>query len=228
MTDLQLADSSPDHFPGALVHWADRLDPSKHSQHIFDVAFKAIDSALLTTAAYLAVRDMHPDKTTELRLSALWMDASRAVAPIDPDFANSMAYKGLGWANPAFWDVARDLRYKIEVTDVQKARALLTRQRQALERKLEQGRTLFAPAHITAGSPVLMAALVLAGIFGFGCIYGGIQLMAAPGSGDTVFNFLGLEFSTKQAGVAAIALGAAAIILIFRRVLKTVVDLGRI
>lgn len=52
--------------------------------------------------------------------------------------------------------------------------------------------------------------------------------MSSTGSGDTYFDFLGLKFSTKQAGVAAIALGAATIILVFRRVLKTVVDLGRI
>jgi hypothetical protein len=86
-------------------------------------------------------------------------------------------------------------------------------------------RILEAPAHITAGNPVLIVALFFAGIFGLGCIYGGIQLM---GAGETVFNFLGLQFSTKQAGVAAIALGAATIILTFRKVLKTVVDLGRI
>ena len=48
------------------------------------------------------------------------------------------------------------------------------------------------------------------------------------GTGDTTLDFFGLQFSTKQAGVAAIALGAATIILTFRKVLKTVVDLGRI
>lgn len=86
----------------------------------------------------------------------------------------------------------------------------------------------WAPDHIRAGTPVLIVSLVLAGTFGVACIYGGIQLMAAPVSGETTFNFIGLQFTTKQAGVASIALGTAVIILTFRKVLKTVVDLGRI
>lgn len=84
-----------------------------------------------------------------------------------------------------------------------------------------------APAHIWAGTPVLVVSLVLAAAFGIACIYGGIQLMAAPG-GETTFDFIGLQFTTKHAGVASIALGATVIILTFRKVLKTVVDLGRI
>jgi internalin A len=87
---------------------------------------------------------------------------------------------------------------------------------------------IFAPPHIRAGNPVMIITLLLAGIFGIACVYAGIQLMYAPGSGDTIFDFIGLQFSTKQAGVASIALGAASIILTFRKVLKTVVDLGRI
>lgn len=87
---------------------------------------------------------------------------------------------------------------------------------------------LAEPAHITAGKSILIVTLALAGAFGLGCIFGGIQLMAASGAGETTFDFFGLKFSTKQAGVAAIALGAATIILTFRKVLKTVVDLGRI
>jgi hypothetical protein len=52
--------------------------------------------------------------------------------------------------------------------------------------------------------------------------------MNATGSGDTTFDFNGLQFTTKQAGVASLARGATVIILTFRKVLKTLVDLGRI
>jgi hypothetical protein len=84
-----------------------------------------------------------------------------------------------------------------------------------------------APQHIQAGNPVMIITLIMAGFFGIACVYAGIQLVNAPGAGDTLFDFLGLKFRTMHAGVAAIALGAAAIILTFRKVLKTVVDLGR-
>ncbi|RDJ06389.1 hypothetical protein [Rhizobium grahamii] len=73
----------------------------------------------------------------------------------------------------------------------------------------------------------LVTVSVLATVFGLGCIYGGILLMAAPGVGATSFDFLNLQFSTQQTGVAAIALGAASIIMIFRKVLKAIVDIGR-
>jgi hypothetical protein len=82
--------------------------------------------------------------------------------------------------------------------------------------------------HILAGTVVLMVVLLGATIFSIACILGGIELMSVPVSGETTFDFIGLKFTTKHAGVAAIALGAAVIILIFRKVLKTVVDLGRI
>jgi hypothetical protein len=231
-TNLQLTDNSLDRFPGALVHWANRLHPSEDDRQTFDEAFKAIDNALIETAAYLAMRETSPNREKELSLSQLWMVASRAVSPIDPAFADAMAYKGLGWANPDYWNVAENIGYKIEVTDVQKARTLLTKKREQLQRDAREAifstPIVGAPAHIRAGSPVLLVTLVFAGIFGMGCIYGGIQLMGALNGGDTVFNFIGLQFSTKQAGVAAIALGAATIILTFQKVLKTVVDLGRI
>jgi hypothetical protein len=71
ITNLQLTDNSPDHFPGALVHWANRLRPSEHDQHTFDEAFKAIDKALLETAAYLKVRETAPNREKELELSQL-------------------------------------------------------------------------------------------------------------------------------------------------------------
>jgi hypothetical protein len=224
--NLELADNSPGHFPGALVHWAGRLRPAEHDRHTFEMAFKAIDDALLKTASYLAVGEVSANKETEQTLSGLWMNASRAVSPIDPGFADAMAYKGLGWANPRFWSVAKSDGYKIKLTDVQKARTLMTRERHRIEQS--SFRLPQSQVHISAGSPVLIVTLIFAGIFGLACIYGGIQLMGASGAGETTFNFFGLQFSTKQAGVAAIALGAATIILTFRKVLKTVVDLGRI
>lgn len=109
-TGLRLADNSPDHFPGALVHWADSLSESDGNKVAFDEAFKAIDLALLETASYLAGHEAQPNKTRERELSELWMSASRAVSSIDAPFADAMAYKGLGWANPAVLERCRTSR----------------------------------------------------------------------------------------------------------------------
>jgi hypothetical protein len=85
-----------------------------------------------------------------------------------------------------------------------------------------------APPHIRAGNPVMIMTLMLAGLFAALCIWGGVQLMSAPGSGETAFSFLGLNFTTKQAGVASIGLGAIVVILVFRRVLRSLEFLGRL
>lgn len=85
-----------------------------------------------------------------------------------------------------------------------------------------------APPHIRAGNPVMIVTLVFAGLFAILCIWGGVQLMTAPGSGETAFSFIGLSFTTKQAGVASIGLGAIVVILTFRRVLKALEFLGRL
>lgn len=228
MADMRLTDDSPDHFPGALVRWVNRLHSLDVERHNFDRAFAAIDKALQETVIYMMRPSSEVDRDKEVHLAQLWYEASQAISPIDPSFANAMAYKGLGWANPYYWHEADGLGYKIHISDIQKARTIITNKRYELENKISNGHKLFAPEHITASKSVLLFTLLLAGAFGIGCIYGGIQLMSAPGSGETVFDFIGLKFSTKQAGVAAIALGAATIILTFRRVLTTVVNLGRI
>jgi hypothetical protein len=93
---------------------------------------------------------------------------------------------------------------------------------------LDRGMMMAAPPHIQAASLVLIVVLVFVGAFGLACVYGGIQFINASGSGRTSFDFLGLTFATEQAGIAVIALGAATIILTIRKVLKTIVDLGRI
>jgi hypothetical protein len=214
-------------FPGAIVLWADRLSEDDLRHRRYDEAFDAIDRALLATADYLERRTHRPDQELERNLSGLWMTASRAVAPLDPDFAELMGLKGLGWTNPRFWKEAEQRGFKIKLLDVHNARSALNRKRKMEPEPLDNI-TVAAPAHIHAGNPVLIVTLLLAGIFGVGCIVAGVMLMGALGSGETTFNFFGLQFTTKQAGVASIALGAAVIILTFRKVLKTVVELGRI
>jgi hypothetical protein len=76
-----------------------------------------------------------------------------------------------------------------------------------------------APARLQARNPVLIATLIFSGVFGLGCIYGGIQFMRA---GETVFDFVGLQFSGELAGPVVIALGAVTISLTIRKVLVAI------
>jgi hypothetical protein len=84
-----------------------------------------------------------------------------------------------------------------------------------------------AAQHIDASSPVLLVALFLVSTFAILCIFAGILLMSALGPGETTFYFFGIEFTTKHAGVAIIGLGATALTLTFRRVLRALEYMSR-
>jgi hypothetical protein len=73
-------------------------------------------------------------------------------------------------------------------------------------------------------SPVLIVTLILAGALGLACTYAGVMLREA-GSGTTTFNFIGLQLTAKQAGVALTCLGIGVCILTFRRVMKTFIGI---
>jgi hypothetical protein len=223
-TIVDFTDASPDHFPAALACWAYRINRRRATNHEVDEAFRNLIEALGKTAEYLDINST-PSREKADELSELWTKASKAIVPLDREFAGSIF--GLGWCSHRYWcDTKKIPLYRIDKGDIYITGSILYAAADWL--KSVDTRGVFAPSHIRAANPVLIIALVFAGAFGLFCIFGGIQLMNATGSGETSFDFLGLKFTTKQAGVAAIALGAAVIILTFRKVLKTVVDLGRI
>jgi hypothetical protein len=73
------------------------------------------------------------DQNYEWQLTELWMEASRALSPIDdPEVAkvaDACMVEGLAWTDPTVWEAAERKGLKIGVQDMQVARMLLNRKR---------------------------------------------------------------------------------------------------
>jgi hypothetical protein len=119
----------------ALTSWATHLAPAEIQDSRYQAAFEAIDRALVATIRYMEVRKagIPQDQNHEGQLTVLWMEASRALSPIDdPEVAkvaDACTVKGLGWTDPTVWEAAERKGLKIGVQDMQGARMLLNRKR---------------------------------------------------------------------------------------------------
>ena len=73
------------------------------------------------------------DQNHEWQLTELWMEASRALSPIDdPEVAkvaDACKVKDLGWTDPTVWEAAERKGLKIGVQGMQGTRMLLNRKR---------------------------------------------------------------------------------------------------
>ncbi|MCS4096727.1 hypothetical protein [Rhizobium sp. BK176] len=223
MNRYHLEGDSIDQFPAALVHWADQFRRSDQDEEALRRAIAALNVALTQAQTYL-------DDVGEVRQERRWNTpaflfkvACRSVAVLDPAFADKM--KSFGWGTEDFWSDAKQSG-KIHIPDIRTACVVIEARLSGREPDLEE-KPVGNAAQDERSKLVLIIASVLAALFGLGCISGGLLLMAAPGGGATSFDFLGFQVSTHQTGIAAIALGAASIILTFRMVLKTVVARGR-
>ncbi len=116
----------------ALISWATHLAPAEIQDRRYQAAFEAIDCALVATIRYMEGRraGKPQDQNHEWQLTELWMEASRALSPIDdPEVADACMVKGLGWTDPTVWEAAERKGLKIGVQDMQAARMLLNRKR---------------------------------------------------------------------------------------------------
>ncbi len=119
----------------ALTSWATHLAPAEIQDRRYQAAFEAIDCALVATIRYMEGRRAGKplDQNHEWQLTERWMEASRALSPIDdPEVAkvaDACMVKGLGWTDPAVWEAAERKGLKIGVQDMQGARMLLNRKR---------------------------------------------------------------------------------------------------
>jgi len=119
----------------ALTSWAMHLAPAEIQESRYQVAFRAIDSALAATKRYMELRraGKPQDQNSERQLTELWMEASHALSPIDETalakVVGACMVKGLGWTDPAVWEAAERKGLKIAVQDMQATRMLLNRKR---------------------------------------------------------------------------------------------------
>src|ERR1700730_11021482 len=93
----------------------------------------SVDRALVATIRYMEGRKASKPQDQNHRLTELWMEASRALSPIDdPEVAkvaDACTVKHLGWTDPTVWEAAERKGLKIGVQDMQGARMLLNRKR---------------------------------------------------------------------------------------------------
>ncbi|EPE94517.1 hypothetical protein RGCCGE502_28433 (plasmid) [Rhizobium grahamii CCGE 502] len=93
--------------------------------------------------------------------------------------------KSLGWGTEEFWSDAKQ-NSKVHITAIRIGWVVIEARLSGREPDLEQ-----TPGKDTRRNEKRKSALVtvsvLATVFGLGCIYGGILLMAAPGVGATSF-----------------------------------------
>ena len=106
----------------ALTSWATHLAPAEIRDSRYQAAFEAIDRALVATITYMEGRrtGKPQDQNHEGQLTELWMEASRALSPIDdhPEVAkvaDACMVKGLGWTDPEFLYQARVLHHGLQL-----------------------------------------------------------------------------------------------------------------
>lgn len=121
------------HLQSALSKWVNRLGPSVLEDARYQAAFIAFDKALIGTIEYMKTRrDGQPeDSARERQLTDLWNKASQAISPLDAELSDACMVKGLGWTDPAVWEAAKNRGLKIGVEDMQNARIVLNKKRQA-------------------------------------------------------------------------------------------------
>jgi hypothetical protein len=82
--------------------------------------------------------------------------------------------------------------------------------------------------HIRAGTPVLLAIIIVVGLLSVALIGGGIWLAFLGGKGDTDINIFGTTFKSRSVGVVAIFCGAVLAIFVLTRTLEALERLGAI
>lgn len=83
-----------------------------------------------------------------------------------------------------------------------------------------------AAPHVEAARQVHLAALVLVGLLSLAAIATGIVALVLNSQGNTQFRFLGADLNTGSVGVACLGIGLISMVLIVRRVLKSVESLA--
>jgi len=78
-----------------------------------------------------------------------------------------------------------------------------------------------APAHVHAGSPILILVTILGSLLGALLFIGGLFLAFAQRFAETKFTLLGNQFSSTSVGVSMAFIGAVLVIFTFRSVLRS-------
>jgi len=154
-------------------------------------ACRAMDIALMETVKYIS-RSQKPDPKKEEHIASLWIEASKKVAYINPSLAEALHFKGMGWLDNEFWDIAEGRSMKISVSDMQEARQKI-------------GYVLHREDTVERGPFWERIA-----IFGFGVAFTAALLAVAlflPNPTDFQYTIVRIILALSAAGVAALIPG---------------------
>ena len=87
-------------------------------------ACEAMDKAIRATLDYTAGRRAGQaiHRTTEKKLTGLWVKASMLVAEFEPELASVMHVKGMGWTDRQMWDMADRDDVDVSIEAMEQAR----------------------------------------------------------------------------------------------------------
>jgi hypothetical protein len=95
----------------------------------------------------------------------------------------------------------------------------------------EGGRRIFISyrrEEIEAGRPILYRIVFATGLIGLIMVLAGVALVWLGAQGDTEIAVLGATLKTANVGLGSIFCGLLLCLFVFRRMMKTLVDLGAI
>ncbi|MEM9783630.1 MAG: hypothetical protein AAF899_14285, partial [Pseudomonadota bacterium] len=75
----------------------------------------------METVKYIS-RSKKSNPKKEEHIASLWIEASEKVAYVNPHLAETLHFKGMGWLDNEFWDIAKGREMKISISDMQEAR----------------------------------------------------------------------------------------------------------
>jgi hypothetical protein len=87
---------------------------------------------------------------------------------------------------------------------------------------------IVSPAHLDAGTPVLLAIVALVDLLAVALISGGIWLIHKGRTANTEIDLFGATLRSQSVGVVGIFCGAVLAILVLYQVLKATAKLGAI
>lgn len=108
---------------------------------------RALRAALFETVKRIKYLEDHPEEEAKIgttvkdeQIARLWQEAANSIGYTDPDLALACTEKGLGWANPKEWEIARRKGIPIDIEDMKSA---LARLEAGVSKKSDAGGAVF-------------------------------------------------------------------------------------
>jgi len=115
---------------GVLLHgldlferWSKRQSKEKtKNDPQREEAIRSLLTAISETSAYMAdrIEGAKINRKREMKLSALWIDASMKVRFVDRRLSRLLALKSMGWADPDLWNDPEFKKFPLQLEIIRK------------------------------------------------------------------------------------------------------------